>query len=656
MHEIKNYNDKIPFFDPIVQDNFPFIAQDFDSLTLYEKYAKIVGYLNAVIKKTDLTSEQMEKLVKLQDELTNYVNNYFDNLDVQNEINNKLDEMITDGTFDSIINDRLFNDLKSQIQSLNTELNKRLRYYKVTPETPEDDILSLLAINEAKIIEFEHGTYNFTKRIIVNKNTTLLFNHSTINTSFVDQYGDPVALLNYQLTDEFLGYKGNGNISFYDGIFNFCFAFMHGTNINIVNCEWKNPGCGHCIQIMACNNFNIESCVFNGVKMQTGDYYKYECINIDECVYAGQPYSNPDNPTFDGTINRNLKINNCIFNEGDLINSKLYTAIGSHGVTANTVALDNLIISNNKIINSHYSFLNTAGYSNVKILNNESSQNRTNDLAEGTAHFMCRATNKNYIVSNNKFTGGFEWIHKSGATEYFENWNINNNIIEDITNTYRECIISHFTKVKNFTINANIFNKIGETLLATNKEVDNLVVSNNYYSTENIDSSRSFVSLYGDTNSKIINNVIQINTNQVRAIRIDKTKSFNYEVIGNSYNNPNYFTLPEAVNNKFHNNEGLYRVAWPQSNSVNNRDFEIPITNMKKLILMIGSSTAQNNIEILPWIDNGSYFKLDSDNRRFKFKVFDDNGSDTLSTFEYHRDGTYSYSGTLPLRYIYGQN
>ena len=36
--------------------------------------------------------------------LEKYVNNYFDNLDVQEEINNKLNQMVEDGTFNTIIN------------------------------------------------------------------------------------------------------------------------------------------------------------------------------------------------------------------------------------------------------------------------------------------------------------------------------------------------------------------------------------------------------------------------------------------------------------------------------------------------------------------------------------------------------------------------
>lgn len=104
MADNNDYKKPIPWLDIFVQDNFPFIAQDFDSLTLYEKYQKIVKYLMEVVKKANLTSDEVVKLTDLINSIKDYVNNYFDNLDVQDEINKKLDEMKEDGTLEDIIN------------------------------------------------------------------------------------------------------------------------------------------------------------------------------------------------------------------------------------------------------------------------------------------------------------------------------------------------------------------------------------------------------------------------------------------------------------------------------------------------------------------------------------------------------------------------
>jgi hypothetical protein len=60
-------------------------------------------YINeAVASQNAEIQEQYETLTGLFNQLKDYVDNYFDNLDVQDEINNKLDEMVEDGTFDVI--------------------------------------------------------------------------------------------------------------------------------------------------------------------------------------------------------------------------------------------------------------------------------------------------------------------------------------------------------------------------------------------------------------------------------------------------------------------------------------------------------------------------------------------------------------------------
>ena len=60
-------------------------------------------YINEAVASQNAEIEsQYETLTNLYNELETYVNNYFDNLDVQQEINNKLDEMVEDGTFDVI--------------------------------------------------------------------------------------------------------------------------------------------------------------------------------------------------------------------------------------------------------------------------------------------------------------------------------------------------------------------------------------------------------------------------------------------------------------------------------------------------------------------------------------------------------------------------
>ena len=101
-----NYKRLCPFKWYVIQ-NFPFIEADFDAITNYQLYCKVVEYLNKVIDDMNTLGQQTENITNAMTELQNYVNNYFDNLDVQDEINNKLDEMVESGQFEEILENAL---------------------------------------------------------------------------------------------------------------------------------------------------------------------------------------------------------------------------------------------------------------------------------------------------------------------------------------------------------------------------------------------------------------------------------------------------------------------------------------------------------------------------------------------------------------------
>ena len=90
-----DYKNLTPF-KWFVLENFPFIEADFDALTEWQLFCKLGKELNKIINSTNILGTQVETL-------TDYVKNYFDNLDVQEEINNKLNEMVEDGTLQEII-------------------------------------------------------------------------------------------------------------------------------------------------------------------------------------------------------------------------------------------------------------------------------------------------------------------------------------------------------------------------------------------------------------------------------------------------------------------------------------------------------------------------------------------------------------------------
>ncbi|MBO7044024.1 hypothetical protein J6W34_05760, partial [bacterium] len=121
--------------------NFPFIEADFDAITNYELLCKIVEYLNNVIASQNETMENVQELSTAFNQLYDYVNNYFDNLDVQEEINNKLDEMVEQGTLQEIIAEYLnskaifcydsVSDMKEATNLIDGSYAKTLGYYEV---------------------------------------------------------------------------------------------------------------------------------------------------------------------------------------------------------------------------------------------------------------------------------------------------------------------------------------------------------------------------------------------------------------------------------------------------------------------------------------------------------------------------------------------
>lgn len=98
---LNSYTDLTPFRF-WCQKILPLVYED--SLSYYELLCKVIDYLNKTMEDVNLSIEDVEKLHTAYESLQGYVNDYFDNLDVQEEINNKLDALVEDGTIHDIFN------------------------------------------------------------------------------------------------------------------------------------------------------------------------------------------------------------------------------------------------------------------------------------------------------------------------------------------------------------------------------------------------------------------------------------------------------------------------------------------------------------------------------------------------------------------------
>lgn len=163
------------------------------SMTYEEQLLWLCNYLEkTVIPAIDNNAEAVKELQDLFVELKSYVDNYFDNLDVQEEINNKLDEMATDGTLDEIINQEIFSELNEKIESAmlktdnqsynNLTLERFLRYFVKSPNNPDYD-------NTIDYHALQGGCYTGNDKMIIvrmqSDNNTILQEISLVDGSVI---------------------------------------------------------------------------------------------------------------------------------------------------------------------------------------------------------------------------------------------------------------------------------------------------------------------------------------------------------------------------------------------------------------------------------------------------------------------------------------
>lgn len=133
-----------------------------DSLTYYELLCKVVDYLNKTMENVNNLSENFDELQNAFTTLKKYVDNYFNNLDVQEEINKKLDDMVKSG-------------------ELTLLLQKCFNFY-VTPQMYgakgdgiSDDSESIQrALDSGKAVIFPSGIYLISKTIELTDDKTVI--------------------------------------------------------------------------------------------------------------------------------------------------------------------------------------------------------------------------------------------------------------------------------------------------------------------------------------------------------------------------------------------------------------------------------------------------------------------------------------------------
>lgn len=187
-----DYKNLTPF-KWFVLENFPFIEADFDALTEWQLFCKLGKEINKIIDSQNVVGTEMEKFSQAFIELKNYVDNYFDNLDVQDEINNKLNEMVQDGTLQEIISAYLnskaifgFDNVESMKNATNLidgSYAKTLGYYSIN-----DGGGALYKIIDDKTLQEDSGSLHALKNGLYAK----LIDEDNVNIKKFGAYGNNI--------------------------------------------------------------------------------------------------------------------------------------------------------------------------------------------------------------------------------------------------------------------------------------------------------------------------------------------------------------------------------------------------------------------------------------------------------------------------------
>ena len=164
----------VPPFVTFVTSTVPMVFDN--SLSYYEALCALWKWLqDDVVNVINNNATVTEDYIQLTNEMKEYMDNYFDNLDVQEEINNKLDQMAEDGTLQEIITDYIqanvawtfdtVADMKLSTNLVNGSYARTLGYrtindgggalYKITNSGTADE-MSVIAVDTL----YAHLVYN----------------------------------------------------------------------------------------------------------------------------------------------------------------------------------------------------------------------------------------------------------------------------------------------------------------------------------------------------------------------------------------------------------------------------------------------------------------------------------------------------------------
>jgi hypothetical protein len=716
----------VEFLPPWIETGLQPAFYDKESGTVLQQTARMYARVNMLIRMFNKLSKNtktvVEDYINQFNELHDYVHDYFDNLDVQEEINNKLDDMAESGQLADIIaqyltlsgvlgyltvSDLAAADNLAAGSKAKTYGYKRLGdgvydLYTIRTKTEDDvadgynlvaltnlptliaerqqsgselvirllptdslkDYLGLVA--KKTIILPANTTYTLSERVVLNSDTTLDLNNSTLYCDYLVD-GETFITL-YDFTDTFTGYGGNKNIIIRNGtIEKACVNMMHNKNVVIENVEFIRTVSRHSMQIAGSYNVTIKSCIFNGTEPinVTGS----ECINIDPCNYGGQPYMSQDSVMYDHTTNRNITVINNIFkNPSDNVTHRYTTAVGSHGRDDNSQTIcDGLVIAENNLGSPYASAINMCDYKNVVVKDNHAEFNTAN--VDTTSYFIKIRGSQDGIKVHNNSSKNSNYFVYSGTDDHVNGLDISNNVVTTNDTTSKPTF--GFYHVTNSIVANNEIHYmqtlaiLDERYASGNPVPDSLCDGVTFFNNliDKLDATANqAIRLRACKNILIDNNnfaYLGLNTQAGYAIAITDGLGQSNINITNNKTKFIFNFMPDAAFKSYvktKNNTMLRPISsqYDYTDTSGSGTFTIPSTFLRRIWAVVGGGTANSNtIEITPWLLDGDTF--DGSNKTWKIPVSKEDGSITSLTLSITNSGAdYSWSGDVAIRRMYG--
>ena len=311
----KNYNyTKLTPFKLFVLENFPFIEADFDALTEWQLFCKIGNEINKIIDSTNSLGTQVVSL-------TDYVSNYFENLNVQDEINNKLNEMAEDGTLAEIIAQYVnvqsvlaFNnvaELKNANNLINGSICKTLGYsqifdqkgsfYKIRNVVNSDKIdeNNLIALKDVSLVAEKINEKKDKKYLFIGDSYANGVSNNTIVKSWVEYVVD---YLNLKEKDY---YKvAENGIGFYHvGVNGHNFKTLLENESDNINYKYSFT------DIVLCGGINDSNETYDNIQTSINDFIEYCKIQYPFAqIHFGMISNTSDLSAKDTRENLNVKV------------------------------------------------------------------------------------------------------------------------------------------------------------------------------------------------------------------------------------------------------------------------------------------------------------------------------------------------------------